>query len=94
VTRDKPVLITALACADVLLTPDRRDFRTLLGQSVYDRWVLTPGDFMRIERESHPVRIFQSAQDGRGVHIEREDAGNNEAPAFDYIEQAKAAAEL
>ena len=52
VAKDKPVLITALACADVLLTLDRRDFRTLLGQSVYDLRVLTPGEFLRIEREA------------------------------------------
>ncbi len=31
VTKDKPVLITALACADVLLTLDRGDFGPLLG---------------------------------------------------------------
>ncbi len=39
-TKDKPVLCTALACADVLLTLDRRDFGSLLGQSVYDLRVL------------------------------------------------------
>ena len=50
--KDKPVLITALACADVLLTLDCRDFRTLLGQSVYDLRALTPGEFLRIEREA------------------------------------------
>lgn len=49
--KDKPVLITALACADVLLTLDRRDFRTLLGKTIYDLRVLTPGEFLRIERE-------------------------------------------
>lgn len=43
VTKDKPVLCTALACADVLLTLGRRDFGTLLGQTVYDFRVLTPG---------------------------------------------------
>jgi predicted nucleic acid-binding protein len=42
VTKDKPVLITALACADVLLTLDRHDFRALMGQTVYDLRVLTP----------------------------------------------------
>jgi predicted nucleic acid-binding protein len=52
VAKDKPVLITALACADVLLTLDRRDFRTLLGQSVYDLRVFTPGELLRIEREA------------------------------------------
>jgi predicted nucleic acid-binding protein len=52
VTKDKPVLCTALACADVLLTLDRRDFRSLLGQTVYDLRVLTPGEFLRTEREA------------------------------------------
>lgn len=52
VTKDKPVLCTALACADVLLTLDRRDFGSLLGQTVYDLLVQTPGEFLRIEREA------------------------------------------
>jgi predicted nucleic acid-binding protein len=52
VTKDKPVLITALACADVLLTLDRRDFRSLIGQTVYGLRVLTPGEYLRIEREA------------------------------------------
>jgi hypothetical protein len=52
VTKDKPVLCTALACADVLLTLDRRDFGTLLGQTVYDLRVLTPGEFLGVERQA------------------------------------------
>ena len=51
-SKDKPVLFTALACADVLLTLDRRDFRDLLGQTVYGLRVLTPGEFLRHEREA------------------------------------------
>ena len=50
VTTDKPVLCTALACADVLLTLDRRDFQTLLGQTVYGLRIATPGEFRRTER--------------------------------------------
>ena len=50
VTKDKPVLCTALACADILLTLDRRDFQTLLGQNVYGLWIATPGEFLRAER--------------------------------------------
>jgi predicted nucleic acid-binding protein len=50
--KDKPVLFSALACADVLLTLDRRDFRDLLGQTIYDLRVLTPGEFLRMEREA------------------------------------------
>jgi predicted nucleic acid-binding protein len=51
VAKDKPILCTALACADVLLTLDRRDFRSLLGQTVYGMLVLTPGEFLRAGRE-------------------------------------------
>lgn len=50
-TKDKPVLLSALACADVLLTLDRRDFGLLLGQTVYGLRVLTPGSFLQEERE-------------------------------------------
>lgn len=56
VTKDKPVLCTALACADVLLTLDRRDFASLLGQSVYDLRVLTPGAFLQTERAAGRLR--------------------------------------
>jgi len=35
VAKDKPVLLTGLACADVLLTLDRRDFGALIGTTVY-----------------------------------------------------------
>lgn len=52
VAKDKPVLCTALACADVLLTLDRRDFQGLLGTSVYRLRILTPGEFLRREREA------------------------------------------
>jgi predicted nucleic acid-binding protein len=52
VTKDKPVLCTALACADVLLTLDRRDFGPLIGQTVYDLLVQTPGEFLRFERQA------------------------------------------
>ena len=50
-SKHKPILFTALACADVLLTLDRHDFRDLLGQAIYGLRVLTPGEFLRIERE-------------------------------------------
>ena len=52
VTKDKPVLCTALACADVLLTLDRRDFQSLLGQNVYGLRIETPGEFLRTERQA------------------------------------------
>lgn len=61
-SKDKPVLFSALACADVLLTLDRRDFRELLGQTIYGMSVLTPGEFLRIEREAK--RLFNVAFPG------------------------------
>lgn len=51
-SKDKPVLFSALACADVLLTLDRRDFGELLGKTIYGLRVLTPGEFLRGEREA------------------------------------------
>ncbi len=48
--KDKPVLFSALACADVLPTLDRRDFGDLPGKTIYGLRVLTPGEFLRQER--------------------------------------------
>jgi predicted nucleic acid-binding protein len=48
--RDRPILFTAAAWADVLLTLDRRDFVDLLGTSFYGLAILKPGDFLRRER--------------------------------------------
>jgi predicted nucleic acid-binding protein len=56
-SKDKPVLFTALACADVLLTLDRHDFRELLGRSVYGLQVLTPGGFLRLERNRGRLKV-------------------------------------
>ena len=55
-SKDKPILFSALACADMLLTLDRRDFRDLLGQTIYGLRVLTPGEFLRAEREAGRLR--------------------------------------
>lgn len=49
-SKDKPVLFSALACADVLLTLDRRDFCDLIGKVTYGLRVLTPGAFLEEER--------------------------------------------
>jgi hypothetical protein len=51
-SKDKPVLFSSLACADVLLTLDRRDFGALLGKTIYGMQVLTPGEFLRLERQA------------------------------------------
>jgi hypothetical protein len=45
--KDRPVLFTAYEHADVLLTLDRADFTTLLGQRFYSLLLQTPGDFIR-----------------------------------------------
>lgn len=42
VTKDRPILFSALAWADVLLTDDRGDFHELLGIRFYGLLVLTP----------------------------------------------------
>ena len=50
VAKDRPILFSALAWADVLLTLDRRDFQTLLGSKFYGLAVLRPGTFLERER--------------------------------------------
>jgi predicted nucleic acid-binding protein len=49
-SKDRPILFTALAWADVLLTLDSGDFGSLLGHTFYGLSVLTPGMFLRRER--------------------------------------------
>lgn len=48
--RDRPILFTAAAWSEVLLTLDRRDFADLLGTSFYGLAILKPGDFLQRER--------------------------------------------
>ena len=48
--KDRPILFTAFAWSDVLLTLDRRDFAELLGESFYGLPILRPGDFLKRER--------------------------------------------
>ncbi len=50
--KDRPILFTALAHAQVLLTLDREDFRNLLGASFYGLTVLLPSEFLQQERSS------------------------------------------
>jgi predicted nucleic acid-binding protein len=54
-SKDRPVLITALAWADVLLTLDREDFIKVLGSSCYGLPILLPAEFLISER--HQVRL-------------------------------------
>ncbi len=48
--KDRPILVTALAFSDVLLTLDRDDFMGVLGKSCYGLLLLTPSDFLKTER--------------------------------------------
>ena len=48
--KDRPVLFTAVAFSDLLLTLDRTDFGGLTKTGFYGLQVLTPGEFLRRER--------------------------------------------
>ena len=48
--KDRPVLFSALAFADILLTLDRRDFGPLMGTGFYGLEVMKPGDFLKTPR--------------------------------------------
>jgi predicted nucleic acid-binding protein len=49
-SKDRPILFTALAWAEVLLTLDRADFAELLGGQFYGLRVRLPFDFLAEER--------------------------------------------
>ena len=48
--KDRPVLFTAAAWAEVLLTHDHGDFGAVMGTGFYGLDVLMPGDFLERER--------------------------------------------
>src|SRR5205085_8858166 len=48
--KDRPILFTAFAWSDVLLTLDRRDLGDLLGGDFYGLPIAKPGDFLTAER--------------------------------------------
>jgi predicted nucleic acid-binding protein len=52
VAKDRPVLLSAAAWADVLLTLDKGDFAGLLGHSFYELRIMRPGQFLSSEREA------------------------------------------
>jgi len=52
VAKDRPVLLTALAWSQVLLTLDRDDFTGLLGSHFYGLPLLEPADFLEFERQA------------------------------------------
>ncbi len=55
--KDRPILFSALAWADVLLTLDRGDFETLLGTEFYGLKILTPGQFLLRERAAGSLKM-------------------------------------
>jgi hypothetical protein len=54
--KDRPILFTALAWSQVLLTLDRADFGSLLGTGFYGLKILTPGMFLEQERAAGWLR--------------------------------------
>ena len=52
VNKDRPILFSALATADVLLTLDRADFGRLLGTHFYGLTIMTPGMWLVRETEA------------------------------------------
>ena len=52
VSKDRPVLLTALAWAQVLLTLDVGDFGGLLGGHFYGMPILSPAEFLEGERSA------------------------------------------
>jgi hypothetical protein len=50
--KDRPILFSALAWADILLTLDRGDFGGLMEKPFYGLLVLKPGLFLEREREA------------------------------------------
>ena len=54
--KDRPILFSALAWADVLLTLDSKDFGELLGGDFYGLPVLRPGAFLEHKRAMNHLR--------------------------------------
>ncbi|MFN0133733.1 MAG: hypothetical protein ACKVW3_14540 [Phycisphaerales bacterium] len=54
--KDRPVLFTALAWAEVLLTLDRSDFGAMIGSTFYGLSILTPGCSSRLNERRVVVR--------------------------------------
>jgi hypothetical protein len=54
--KDRPILFTAAAWSEVLLTLDRGDFRDLMKTGFYGLAILTPGAFLERERAANRLR--------------------------------------
>jgi hypothetical protein len=50
--KDRPILFTAIAWSDVLLTLDRGDFGALIGGNFYGLSIHAPGTFLELERNA------------------------------------------
>jgi predicted nucleic acid-binding protein len=51
--KDRPVLLTAFASSQALLTLDRGDFAGFLGRRFYGMPILTPLEFLKAERRAN-----------------------------------------
>ena len=54
--KDRPILFSALAWADVLLTLDQGDFGGLMEKPFYELLVIKPGKFLENERAAGRLR--------------------------------------
>jgi len=54
-SKDRPILFSALAWADVLLTLDRNDFGPPFDKTFYVLRVMKPGTFLEQERTAGPL---------------------------------------
>jgi hypothetical protein len=54
--KDRPVLFTSAAWAEVLLTLDQHDFGAVMREGFYGLDVLMPGDFLERERSAGRLR--------------------------------------
>lgn len=55
-SKDRPILFSALAWSEILLTLDEEDFGPLMRQPFYGLLVLRPGTFLESERTAHRLR--------------------------------------
>ncbi|MBI2754967.1 MAG: PIN domain-containing protein [Betaproteobacteria bacterium] len=56
-SKDRPILFTALASAETLLTLDREDFADLIGGQFYGLQVRLPSEFLEQERAAGRLRV-------------------------------------
>ena len=56
-SKDRPILFSALAWSQVLLTLDRQDFVTLIGREFYGLRVRLPYEFLREERSAGRIKM-------------------------------------